>query len=157
MHVCMLSRFSRVSLRPHGLYSPPHSSVHGDSSGKSTGVGCHALLQGIFLTQGLNPCLLCLLCWQEGSLLLAPPGKLYHTGKCLHLQAHVFSRLKQSWKRGKQRQKPRTLDLGQPGCDPSPPAPPLTSWVAYAHCLFCSLIQQLLAEHLINDSECCRY
>ena len=25
-----------------------------DSSGKNTGVGCHALLQGIFLTQGLN-------------------------------------------------------------------------------------------------------
>ena len=32
-----------------------------DSPGKNTGVGCHALLQGIFLTQGLNPCLLCLL------------------------------------------------------------------------------------------------
>ena len=28
---------------------------HGDSPGKNTGVGCHALLQGIFLTQGLNP------------------------------------------------------------------------------------------------------
>ena len=25
-----------------------------DSPGKNTGVGCHALLQGIFLTQGLN-------------------------------------------------------------------------------------------------------
>ena len=29
-----------------------------DSPSKSTGVGCHALLQGIFLTQGLNPHLL---------------------------------------------------------------------------------------------------
>ena len=29
-----------------------------DSPGKNTGVGCHFLLQGIFLTQGLNPCLL---------------------------------------------------------------------------------------------------
>ena len=28
---------------------------------KNTGVGCHALLQGIFLTQGLNPHLLRLL------------------------------------------------------------------------------------------------
>ena len=37
--------------------SPPVASVHGDSPGKNTGVGCHALLQGIFLTQGLNPCL----------------------------------------------------------------------------------------------------
>ena len=31
------------------------TSVHGDSPGKNTGVGCHALLQGIFPTQGLNP------------------------------------------------------------------------------------------------------
>ena len=29
-------------------YSLPGSSVHGDSPGKSPGVGCHALLQGIF-------------------------------------------------------------------------------------------------------------
>ena len=35
--------------------SPPGSSVHGDSPGKNTGVGCHALLQGIFPTHGLNP------------------------------------------------------------------------------------------------------
>ena len=26
-----------------------------NSSGKNTGVGCHSLLQGIFLTQGSNP------------------------------------------------------------------------------------------------------
>ena len=31
------------------------TSVHGDSPGKNTGVGCHALLQGIFPIQGLNP------------------------------------------------------------------------------------------------------
>ena len=48
--------------------SPSGFSVHGDSPGKNTGVGCHALLQGIFLTQGLNPCLLCLLLLQVGSL-----------------------------------------------------------------------------------------
>ena len=35
--------------------SLPGTSVHGDSPGKDTGVGCHALLQGIFPTQGLNP------------------------------------------------------------------------------------------------------
>ena len=39
-------------------YSPPGSSVHGDSLGKNTGVGCHFLVQRIFLTQGLNPGLL---------------------------------------------------------------------------------------------------
>ena len=32
--------------------SPPGCSVHGDSPGKNIGVGCHALLQGIFPTQG---------------------------------------------------------------------------------------------------------
>ena len=31
--------------------SPPGSSVHRDSPGKNTGVGCHALLQEIFPTQ----------------------------------------------------------------------------------------------------------
>ena len=38
--------------------SPPDSSVHGDSPGKNTRVSCHALLQGIFPTQRLNPGLL---------------------------------------------------------------------------------------------------
>ena len=38
--------------------SPPGSSVLGDSPGKSTGVGCHALLQGILPTQGWSPGLL---------------------------------------------------------------------------------------------------
>ena len=33
-----------------------------------TGVGCHTLLQGLFLTQGLSPCLLHLLDWQAGSI-----------------------------------------------------------------------------------------
>ena len=36
-------------------YSPPGSSVRGDSPGKNTAVGCHPLLQGIFPTQGSNP------------------------------------------------------------------------------------------------------
>ena len=31
--------------------SPLGSSVHGDSPGKNTEVGCHVLLQGIFATQ----------------------------------------------------------------------------------------------------------
>ena len=56
--------------------SPPGSSVHGDSPEKNTGVGCPALLQGIFPTPGLNPHLLCLLhWWHEGSIPLALPGK----------------------------------------------------------------------------------
>ena len=46
-----------------------------DSPGKNTGVGCHAHLQGIFPTQGLNLHLLCLLHWQSGSWPLVPAGK----------------------------------------------------------------------------------
>ena len=39
-------------------YSLPGSFVHGDSLGKNIGVDSHALLLGIFLTQGSNPCLM---------------------------------------------------------------------------------------------------
>ena len=42
-------------------------------SGKDTGVGCHFLFQGIFLTQGLSPSLPC--CRQTEALLTGPPGK----------------------------------------------------------------------------------
>ena len=45
-----------------------------DSLGKNTGVGCYALLQGIFPAQGSNLCLLCLLHWQAGSLPLSHLG-----------------------------------------------------------------------------------
>ena len=41
--------------------SPPGSSVHGILQARNTGVGSHALLQGILLPQGSNPHLLCLL------------------------------------------------------------------------------------------------
>ena len=41
------------------LCNPMDNSLHPwDSPVKNTGVGCHALLQGIFPTQGWNPCLL---------------------------------------------------------------------------------------------------
>ena len=42
---------------------------------KNSGVGCHPLLQGIFPTQGWNPCLLLLLHSQAGSFLLVSAGK----------------------------------------------------------------------------------
>ena len=57
-------------------YSTPGFLYPWDSPGKNTGVGCHALLQGIFPTQGSNLHPLHLLRWQAGSLPLAPPGKL---------------------------------------------------------------------------------
>ena len=43
------------------LFATPWLLRPWDSPGKNTGVGYHFLLQGIFQTQGLNPCLLCLL------------------------------------------------------------------------------------------------
>ena len=53
-HDCYLLSHVRLFATPWTA-ALPGSSVHGDSPGKDTGLGCHALLQGIFLTQGLNP------------------------------------------------------------------------------------------------------
>ena len=44
-------------------------------SRQNTGVGCHALLQGIFSTQGSNPCLLCLLHFRWVLYPLSHPGR----------------------------------------------------------------------------------
>ena len=52
--MCLVAQSSLTFCDPMDC-SPPGSSVHGDSPGKNTRVGCHALLQGIFPNQGLNP------------------------------------------------------------------------------------------------------
>ena len=44
--------------------------------GKTTGVGCHFLLQGVFPIQGSNPWVLRLLHWQAGSLPLSHLGRV---------------------------------------------------------------------------------
>ena len=62
------------SFRPHRL-QPARLLRPWSFPGKNTAVGCHFLLQRISPTQGSNLRLLCLLHWQVGSLLLAPPGK----------------------------------------------------------------------------------
>ena len=64
---CVQSLQSCLTLCDPMDYSPPGSSVHGDSSGKNTGEGCRALLRGSFPTQGWERCLLCLLHLQVGS------------------------------------------------------------------------------------------
>ena len=74
MHARSVASVASDSLRPHGLY-PARLLCPWDSPGKNSGVGCHALLQGISPIQGLNPRLLCLLHWQALSLPLFPPGK----------------------------------------------------------------------------------
>ena len=71
--VCARSVLSNF-LQPHELY-PPRLFCPWDFPDKNTGMGCHFLLQGIFLIQGSNLRLLCLLHWREDSLLIIPPGK----------------------------------------------------------------------------------
>ena len=81
------------SLRPPGP-KPAKLLCPWGSPGKNTEIGCHALLQGIFPTQGLNSCLLH---WHVDSLLLAPPGKpvnrctksLIGVSSCFHLKRKV--------------------------------------------------------------------
>ena len=68
----MLRHFGRVQLFETPQTKPTQFLCPWDFPGKNTGVGCHALLQGIVQTEGLNPCLFCLLHWQGGSLPLVP-------------------------------------------------------------------------------------
>ena len=78
-----------------------------DYPDKNTGAGCHFLLQGIFLTQGLNPCLLHLPRWQPGSFTTGSPGGQLgdmvkpYDGECgsyAHsLACTIFSSHQQAW------------------------------------------------------------
>ena len=55
--LCLVTKSCLTLCNPMDC-SLPGSSVHGYSPGMNNGVGCHAFLQGIFPTQGLNPGLL---------------------------------------------------------------------------------------------------
>ena len=57
MCVCVSCSVISNSLQPHEL-QPTKLFAPWDYSNKNTGVGSHSLLQGIFLTKGLNPSLL---------------------------------------------------------------------------------------------------
>ena len=73
------------SLRPHRL-QPSRLLSDWDSLGKNNGVGCHFLLEGIFPTQGLNPCLKCLpLFTQQGEPILQTMSYVSHP------QSHSYS------------------------------------------------------------------
>ena len=74
MFACKVTLIMSDSLQPYEP-QPTRLLCPWDSPSKNTEVGCHALLQGIFPTQGSNPCLWCFLHWQESCLPLAPPGK----------------------------------------------------------------------------------
>ena len=73
-----------------------------DFPGYNSEMGCHFLLQGIFLTQGLNSCLHHFLNWQIYSL---PPSHLespkyykyneiLHISEILHIQWNIIKHLK---------------------------------------------------------------
>ena len=88
VRACILSF---QSCQPCGLW-PTSLLCPWDPPGKNTGVGCHALLQGIFLSQGSNSRLFCLLHWQAGSL---SPGTTWQVPKSL-LYNRVGSRQHQA-------------------------------------------------------------
>ena len=74
--LCVLSRFSCVLLFANPWTVTCQAPLSMGFSSKNTGAGCHSLLQGIFLTQGSNPHLLCLWHWQMDSLPLSHLGNL---------------------------------------------------------------------------------
>ena len=91
----------------------------GISPGKNTGVDCHALLQGIFVTQGLNPGLLQLLHWEADALPLS------HLGSPLGPQEYPRSLTGEL--------SPRRLDV-QPigiGCDAALSQPQMISGLGF--------------------------
>ena len=96
----MLSHFSCVWLfATHGLW-PARLLCPWDSPDKNTGVGGHALLQGIFPTQGRTPDSYVCCTGQVNSLPLAPTGKKfyiyiqiickYKCAKCKGRHHHLF-------------------------------------------------------------------
>ena len=71
---CLVTKSCLTLLQPHRL-KPARIFCPWDFPDKNTGVGCHFLLQGLFLIQGLNPHLLH---WQVGSLPLSHQGNPPH-------------------------------------------------------------------------------
>ena len=76
MHACYVALVVSDSLPPRGL-EPASLLCPWDSPGRNTGVGCHALLQGIFPTQGSNLWLLCC----RRIFATEPPGKGHSIGR----------------------------------------------------------------------------
>ena len=100
--------------------SPPGSSVHGIFQAKME-VGCHFLLQGIFLTQGLNQCLLRFLHWQVGSLPAEPPMRLdikyrrkrYKKQKHMKINYRLLNNQQVIKGKSKKKQKQMTMKIWQ--------------------------------------------
>ena len=75
------------SLWPHGL-QPTRLLCTWEFPGKNTGMGCHFLLQRIFPTQGLNPCLLL----GRGFFTTEPRGKPMLNSSFAHWDLYLLSK-----------------------------------------------------------------
>ena len=64
LNCCLYANSYTTVLQPHGLW-PTRLLCPWDFPGKNSGMGGHFLFQGLFPSQGLNPCLLH---WQVDSL-----------------------------------------------------------------------------------------
>ena len=63
-----------------------------DSPGKDNGVSCHALLQGIFPTQGSNLNRICLLHWQAGFFTISATWEaLYYMGEDIKIILSIIA------------------------------------------------------------------
>ena len=79
-------------LRLHGL-QPTRLLCPWDSPDKNTGVGSHSLLQGIFWTQGVKPCLLLhLLHCKQILYHLSHQGRPSSLQDCINIKVIVASR-----------------------------------------------------------------
>ena len=91
---CMLSCFRCVQLFATPWIAACRLLCLWDSPGKNIGVGCHFLLQGIFMTQGLNRGLLH---WWVASLPFEAPGK-QRKKKLLSVEESVKALLRKAFK-----------------------------------------------------------
>ena len=79
--LCSVCSVASDSLRAHGL-QPARLLCLWEFPDKNTGVGCPFLLQSMFLTQGLNLCLLQFLCCQVDSFKLGKFLLVFHKHLC---------------------------------------------------------------------------
>ena len=105
---CCVCSVSSDYLWPHGL-SPSRLPCPWDFPGKNAGVGCHFLLQGIFPTQGSNPCFLHF----GGFFTTSPPGKpvLSTSGALSTLHSQKRCSPSSSWGEYSLQMAPRSLLL----------------------------------------------
>ena len=90
MHVCVLSHFSHVQLfTTLGTILPGSPVPCQGSSGNNTGVGCLALLQGIFPTKDQT----CVSCFGGRFLTAEPIGKPVYICVCIYVCVHSHTHI----------------------------------------------------------------